>query len=311
MAEPPIRTALAAAAARSAHLIVDGDPKIFQDSVALALLGSDADELIAVHRNSEEPLFAALRGIMTSRSRHVEDRLAEAVDSGVDQYLLGSGLDSFAYRSPLVGKLRVFEVDHPDTQSWKLSRLAQARVTVPAQVQFVAVDFERDALHDRLVDAGLDMTRPSFITWLGVTQYLSQEAIATTLSIMSGLAAGTELTLEYVLPAELRDDAGRDLADRLMPLAAAHGEPWLSFFSPTEMAALLDSCGFAVIAQVAQRDQVDAALWNRSDGLRPIGLSQLVRAQLPRLAGPRAPPAPAGQRLGVGSTTAGQRAMAK
>ncbi len=137
MAEPPIRTALAAAAARSAHLIVDGDPKIFQDSVALALLGSDADELIAVHRNSEEPLFAALRGIMTSRSRHVEDRLAEAVDSGVDQYLLGSGLDSFAYRSPLVGKLRVFEVDHPDTQSWKLSRLAQARVTVPAQVQFV------------------------------------------------------------------------------------------------------------------------------------------------------------------------------
>jgi methyltransferase (TIGR00027 family) len=232
--ESPSRTALAAAAARAAHLIVDEDPKIFEDTVALALLGSDAKELIAVHRNSADAGFAAaLRAIVTTRSRYVEDRLAEAVRRGVEQYLiLGAGLDSFAYRSPLLATPRVFEVDQPDTQCCKLSRLVQARIMVPAHVEFVAVDFERDWLHERLIDAGFDVHRPSFITWLGVTQYLSHAAVATTLSTLGGLAPGSELTVEYMLPTELRDEAGRTLGDQLTPLAAALGEPWLSFFSP-------------------------------------------------------------------------------
>src|SRR5207248_9722002 len=112
LAGSPTRTALAAAAARAARLIVDGDPKIFEDTVALALLGADADELIAIHRNkADATVAAALRVIMTTRSRYVEDRLAEVMRHGVDQYvILGAGYDSFAYRSPLVGTLRIFEV---------------------------------------------------------------------------------------------------------------------------------------------------------------------------------------------------------
>jgi methyltransferase (TIGR00027 family) len=274
---------LAAAAARAAHLIVDGDPKIFEDTVAFALLGSGADELIAFHRNSTDPAFAAaLRVITTTRSRYVEGRLVEAVRRGVDQYLIvGAGLDTFAYRSPLVPVPRVFEVDHPDMQSWKLSCLDQAHITVPAHVEFAAVDFERDWLHDRLIDAGFDVNRPSFITCLGITQYLSHAAVATTLSTLGGLAPGSEVTVEYVLPTELRDEAGRNLGNQLTPLAAALGEPWLSFFSPAEMTTLLESCGFAVVEHLTQRDQVDPALWQRSDGLRPNALSQLARAKVP------------------------------
>jgi hypothetical protein len=47
------------------------------------------------------------------------------------------------------------------------------------------------------------------------------------------------------------------------------------------MTALLESCGFAMVEHVAQRDQVDATLWQRSDGLRPNALSQLARAKVP------------------------------
>jgi O-methyltransferase involved in polyketide biosynthesis len=97
-----------AAAARAAHLLVDDDPKIFEDTVALALLGSDADELVEFHRSSAEAeLAASLRVTMTTRSRYVEQRLAKAVRRGVDQYvILGAGLDSFPYRSPLVDEVR-------------------------------------------------------------------------------------------------------------------------------------------------------------------------------------------------------------
>ena len=76
----------------------------------------------------------------------------------------------------------------------------------------------------------------------------------------------------------MRGDAACDLAERLTVAAAALGEPWLTFFSPAEMATLLKSCGFSVFEQVSQREQVDAVVWQRSDGLHPIELSQLARA---------------------------------
>jgi hypothetical protein len=46
----PSLTALTAAAARAAHLIVDEEPRIFADTLAEAMLGERAEELIAYHR---------------------------------------------------------------------------------------------------------------------------------------------------------------------------------------------------------------------------------------------------------------------
>jgi O-methyltransferase involved in polyketide biosynthesis len=41
------------------------------------------------------------------RSRYTEQRLGELAGRGLDQYVvLGAGLDTFACRSPLVGRLR-------------------------------------------------------------------------------------------------------------------------------------------------------------------------------------------------------------
>ena len=45
----PSFTALTAAAARAAHLVVDGEPVIFADTLASALLGERAEELLSYH----------------------------------------------------------------------------------------------------------------------------------------------------------------------------------------------------------------------------------------------------------------------
>ena len=117
----PSLTALTAAAARAAHLIVDNEPVIFADTLAQAMLGERAEELISYHlAHGTHPVLASARAQVTCRSRYAEDRLADAIGRGIGQYvLLGAGLDSFAYRSPLAGRVRVFEVDHPATQEYK------------------------------------------------------------------------------------------------------------------------------------------------------------------------------------------------
>src|SRR6266851_3156480 len=96
-AAAPSGTALMAAAARAAHLIVDDEPRIFADPLAAALLGDRADELIGYHtRHGTHPVLAGARVQVTCRSRYTEQALARARAGGVRQYvILGAGLDSF------------------------------------------------------------------------------------------------------------------------------------------------------------------------------------------------------------------------
>ncbi len=63
-------------------------------------------------------------------------------------------------------------------------------------------------------------------------------------------------------------------------MAAEHGEPWLTCLAPDDMAALLGRHGFGPVEHVRQRDSIPAALWDRTDSLRPAGLSLLARATL-------------------------------
>ncbi len=276
----PSRTALSTAAARAAHLLVDGDPKIFEDSLALALLGDLAEDLVGVHGDGKDgENLARLRVTMIARSRYTEDHLAEAVRGGIGQcVLLGAGLDSFAFRSPLVDQLRVFEVDHPATQAWKRERLSAARIEVPSAVTFVPVDFRVDSLSDRLVAMGFDRSQPAFVSWLGVTQYLTGEAIGATLDVIGGFARGSQLVISYLVPGEMRDASGQGLADFYTPRAAAFGEPWLTFFTPREIREVLAAHGLAVTEDVGHREQVDPSIWDRSDGLCPHELGRLALA---------------------------------
>lgn len=276
----PSRTALATAAARAAHLVVDGEPWIFEDRLAGVLLGDLAADLIAAHRDPRDAeALASMRVAITTRSRYTEDRLAEAVDGGLAQcVLLGAGLDSFAYRSPLASGLSVFEVDHPASQAWKRQRLAAAAIPHRDRVRFVAADLGVHSLSQRLIDMGFDPSHPAFISWLGVTQYLTAEAIRATLDVIGGLCAGTELVMEYLVPAQMRDGAGRALADFFMPRAAAAGEPWLTFLTPADAVGLLSARGMVVSADVDRREQIDPSLWERSDELRPHQLGRIIRA---------------------------------
>ena len=294
---------MTAAAARAAHLIVDGEPVIFADTVAEAMLGERAEELIAYHRAyGAHPVLAGARAQVTCRSRYAEDQLARAVRDGIGQYvILGAGLDTFAYRSPLARRVRVFEVDHPATQEWKrrvgpapevpgsevpgpevpgpgVPGLGVPGPEFPGLVTFVPADLVSDSLGDGLRRAGFDFATPAFVSWLGVTMYLDQGAIDRTVSVLGGLAPGTELVVDYMLAAGLRDAEGGSYADQVGQAAAERGEPWLSLFVPEAMAALLAGCGFGPARDVSQREMIPAGLWDRSDSLRPAELSHIAHA---------------------------------
>ena len=83
---PPSFTALAAAAARAAHLLVDAEPFIFADTLAAALLGERAEELMSYHRlHGTHPVLAGARAQVSCRGRYTETALGRAISHGVTQ----------------------------------------------------------------------------------------------------------------------------------------------------------------------------------------------------------------------------------
>src|SRR5262245_4202397 len=197
----PSRTAQSTARLRAAHQILD-NPRVLDDPLALRIIGAQAEA--AVRANPQgEPRLATLRAFVVLRSRYTEDELARAVQQGVRQYvILGAGLDTFAYRNPYSG-LRVFEVDHPATQSWKRGSLNQAGIDSPSSLTFAPVDFEKETLADGLGRAGFKTDEPAFFSLLGVVIYLTRGAVMETLKFVAAMPAGSEIVFDYAVPSSL------------------------------------------------------------------------------------------------------------
>jgi methyltransferase (TIGR00027 family) len=258
---------------RAAHQILD-NPKILEDPVALRILGvEDVRELLSAPERFQTALARYLRAFVVARSRIAEDALSEAVARGVRQYvILGAGLDTFAYRNPYPSSiLSVFEVDHPATQEWKLSKLSAAQISAPESLTFVPSDFETHVLGDRLQEFGFRMDEPSFFSWLGVTMYVTRSAVMTTMRyVASSVRRGSGIVFDYAHPTSS--------SSRLKDRAAAVGEPWQTFFEPGELALELKALGFERLDDNGPEEINVRFFRTRADGLRVGGQGRLMIA---------------------------------
>ncbi len=249
----PSRTALGAAAHRAAHQVVDGG-RIFKDPLAVQILGDARDTILADPRMGRRA--AGLRLFIALRAALAERALADGVQTrGVTQaVILGAGLDTFAYRNPFEGRLKVFEADHPATQAWKRRRLSETGIAIPDSMTFVPVNLEREALLDALIANGFDPATRTFFVWLGVTYYLTREAILKTLGLIAGLEGGGEVAFDFGEPRERLAFLFRGGHRRLAARVAAAGEPFVSSFEPADLHAELRRLGFIEIDDRGPRE---------------------------------------------------------
>jgi methyltransferase (TIGR00027 family) len=266
----PSRTALRVALRRAAHQLYDAKPLVFDDPIAVPILGQEyLPELHKTATKLEKPFSVALRAFLVARSRYAEDALARAVDNGVTQYvLLGAGLDTFAHRNPYP-HLRVFEVDHPATQQWKRELLDIGSFPAPANLTYAPVDFECQSLAEQLHSAGFNRTVPTFFAWLGVVPYLTLEAFRSTITFISTQPSGTGVVLDYGQPRSALTFLERLAHDSLAARVQLAGEPFQLFFTPSEIAAELTA--FHNLEDLGSSEINARYFNNRTDNLKLIG----------------------------------------
>ena len=279
----PSRTALRVATRRAAHQVLD-DPRIFDDPLALRVLGLTPAILRELEQTQQEDtnLSRVLRASLAARSRYAEDELRLAIEQGITQYVvLGAGLDTFAYRNPYSETaLHVFEVDHPATQEWKRTCLAKAGIPIPATLTYAPIDFEKQTIADGLRQAGFDTTRRTFFSWLGVTMYLSQQAIEATLQFVASMPTGSWIVFDYMISPSLLGPQARLAFDRLSAHVALAGEPFRTCFEPSRLRQNLLAMGFGQAEDIGP-DAMDARYFqSRSDNLHVGKLAHVMNARV-------------------------------
>src|SRR5713226_6659635 len=271
-----------AASQRAAHQILD-NPKIFEDPLALRIIGAEAESRLrsglAQFQNLPE---RNIRAFMAVRNRYAEDELARSIQRGVRQYvILGAGLDTFAYRNSFPESLlRVFEVDHPATQAWKRSRLEEAAISIPASLTFVSVDFERQMMTDALRQSGFKSDELTFISCLGVTQHLSREVVISVLtSIVSSMPAGSEVVFDFFPPSllqRLRRLAYRKFANRTFKNNGFRP----TYYDPASLTRDVRRIGYADVQLFGPTEMNVRYCNDRTDGLRVSHQPCLVKARV-------------------------------
>jgi methyltransferase (TIGR00027 family) len=278
----PSRTALRVAVLRAVHQLLD-EPIVFNDPFALPILGKKlASEVSDDPFQYNDPLSRGLRASLVARSMFAEEGLRKAMAEGVKQYvILGAGLDTFALRhADADDGLHVYEVDHPSTQEWKKALLHETGIATPQSLTFVPVDFETKSLPEGLREAGIRMDQPVYFSWLGVTMYLTREAIFETLRFVASLPKGSAITFDYSVERSLLDPIARMISEFLGNRIAEYGEPWISFFDPAVLEADVRKLGFSQIDNYGPDDLNPRYFYRRKDGLRAGSGSRWMRAQV-------------------------------
>ena len=208
--------------------------------------------------------------LIALRTATIDNAVRDAIAGGATQLvILGAGYDGRAWRMSELAGVRVFEVDHPATQTDK--RAHQTELSAPnGIVSFVSIDFERESLDSVLERAGHDRSAPTCWIWEGVVMYLTRDAMHATLaSVARRSARGSTLIVNY-------HTAHRRFIARLVYRLI--GEPQISAWTREEMAADLRSVGFTVREDSGMTD------WNTrfANGEAKVGRGAYMRVVVAR-----------------------------
>jgi methyltransferase (TIGR00027 family) len=186
-----------------------------------------------------------------ARTRFIDDVLIRAIQKGVQQVvILGAGFDCRAYRIAGMERLRVIEVDHPDTLHAKRQRLQQRLGRLPDHVHFVAIDFNHQLLEEEITTTIFDTAEPTVFIWEGVTNYLTAPAVDATFRAIRRLATSGLVLFTYVHKAVLDSNTSFEGTHNLHRTLQRVGERWTFGFEPAALPDYLAQRGFRLVEDV-------------------------------------------------------------
>ena len=197
---------------------------LFEDPYAAALAGDEVENLLAKWREVAHRQHRALEDVILKRTRYIAirtryfDDLLQSTLPRLAQpqiVILGSGLDTRAYRFQWPPETQVFEVDLPGVLNYKAEVLQQ--VSPVCHHHLIGGDLEnlQTGWVKGLLEVGLDKDAPTIWLLEGVSMYLPESAVYSLLRTISALSSsGSVLGVDGVTSGSIAAAQRARKADR-------------------------------------------------------------------------------------------------
>lgn len=190
---------------------------------------------------------------IVARTRYIDDYLKTCIDEGIEQLvILGAGYDSRVYRfDELKGRVKVFEVDHPATQRVKIGKVEKAFGSLPDNVVYVAIDFDKEKLNERMFQSGYDHKLKTLFIWEGVTMFITAEAVDETLAFMARRSGkDSSVIFDYILKSVVDGTCRFEEAEKWRRTVERMGEPYAFGIEEGTIGEFLSQRGFHLVKDV-------------------------------------------------------------
>jgi len=256
-------SALSNAALRAAESYYPEDERLFYDRIAFYLLPplwklflklmkfSPLREMIFSKRDREMP---GVIGNLLYRTKYIDDVLKENLKDIEQLLILGSGFDTRAYRFDGVEKLKVFEVDHPQTISKKRKGLKKLYKKIPDHVRLVEIDFDKKKLEEVLLDNNFAFNKKTLVIWEGVTQYIEQKSVDKIFDFFAELETGSKILFSYVKKGIVDGSDRSEVDQQIISFVEEMGLDWKTGIESSKIETILNDNGLNLIEDVGREE---------------------------------------------------------
>ncbi len=262
--EGPSRMAEGMAMQRAAESMLPEGERICYDPYAIRFVNPEILKYAAAHPaeataklREMERLFPGLDNSIRARVRYFDDMVETMCREGLEQLVtLGAGYDTRAYRLPgLKERVRTFEVDHPDTQRFKMEKVGEIFGALPEHVVYVPVDLERGDLGARLRENGYSSEMKTLFVLEGLVMYLSPGMVDEIFSFIAYNARkGSAVLFDYYPASTVDGSSDPVVARNIRSFTRAAGEP-LQFGIPDgDVVPYLTERGFSGVRDVGSTE---------------------------------------------------------
>lgn len=166
------------------------------------------------------------------------DSIFKNYSEHIQQVLIfGAGFDSRAIRfRKELHNTKLFELDAPMTQQNKINTFKEKNIDLPANLNFISIDFNKESLIEKLDSFGFKRDMRSLFVLEGITMYLTEESAESTFNTISQYAgSGSIIVFDYVYASVINRKNSYDDEEKLYEFVEKKGEKFTFGFEKTSL----------------------------------------------------------------------------
>lgn len=268
---------------RVVEMFMPEDERIFGDPYAIRFVNPEMLEYLAknpveAQKKSEEleKLFPGVHNSIVARVKYFDDFVEKLANEGLEQLvILGAGYDTRAYRIKELENVKVFEVDHPNTQSLKIQKVKEIFGSIPEHIVYVPIDFDNQELGRKLLESGCNPSKRTLFIMEGLFMYIPPEAVNETLSfIVNNSAKSSAVIFDYIPQSVVDGTSDLEVGKNLHNHAKEYKEPFQFGVEEGKLVTFLKDRGFSSIENVTSENYQKAYFdgKNRNKDVCPLFL---------------------------------------